>query len=484
MIFKKGLLIPSFVFWSLLFIALIAMAEEGAPFIGVPVGASPLSLWSTGTHDFYNYISSKYPHTMIVTRLDELEFPKNAKHCLFITISPELPYTAEESALIVERLARCERPALLIADEFNTSNTLLAAIGSSARITGLQLFVNDENLGLPSPFVAATFVLPSGEDLLLILDRASYIEGGAQVIGYVDHAIAIDTLNGNTIPVRKAPVAVYESTGHFKAVIISDGSIFLNQVLRSNLSNIYLKTLAIYIDELCEKSRDCRIVFDSSKYVTVDAENLLQSASSGQHTLAPEDLLLLALLYTIKLIHPSTWFVHVMKVVGDYTLKAFTAPPLSYVSIVITTVLLSNLVLQRVGLRTRDDKMDEVREVEHLVTGDIINAITKGKYRLERKDFISLYEIVDNTLNYALGCSLSDPGVLNILARYIGEEPARRYVRNMTRLYMKATGRSRLPLVISWSRVVKKHIEESEKIFNSIGLTLLGDKGPEYVPTV
>lgn len=467
-------------YYLLIAIALIALAEKGAPPLGLILGSSPLNRGGLGTSDFYEILKNKYSYVIPAISISDIDYPDSAEHCLYITISPEEPYTYEEAKHIINKLGKCRKPAILVADEFNTSNILLELVGFTARVAGDLIFspTSDED-AVPTPYVRAFFNV-SGETVEIILDKASMIAGGLSVLGYAEDVLVYSSDSVSRYP--NVTVAVYDVSGKFRGIIIGDGSIFLNQVLRSKLSTNYTRVLLHYIDYLCSFNSQCAIVIEASKYHTISAEELffdvIEKRSAG---LSMEELLLSALLYALRLIHPSMWLQPLLVLTNNIAFSLYTNEYFSSILTLLTIVLIAWYILGSLERRVHDEKAEETREVEVFTTADVISSVISGKYKLTKKDFISLYEIVNYYLKYACGCSLDEASSADVLSRYVGTGKASHYVKNMNKLYMKATGRRKLPIVFSWGRVVKRYVKESEEVLRSIGYSLEAEKGYEYI---
>jgi hypothetical protein len=117
--------------------------------------------------------------------------------------------------------------------------------------------------------------------------------------------------------------------------------------------------------------------------------------------------------------------------------------------------------------------MSEEKLVEVAYAENILEEIEKGKLKLGREDFKSLYEIVDSVMRDVYGLSLRDEELERRLSLLLGDEKARRYLESMNKLYDKAVGLRRTPIVLSWSRVVAKYVRESEEVLSKVGASLL-----------
>jgi hypothetical protein len=71
------------------------------------------------------------------------------------------------------------------------------------------------------------------------------------------------------------------------------------------------------------------------------------------------------------------------------------------------------------------------------------------------------------------GLRLRDEELERRLSLLLGDEKARRYLESMNKLYDKAVGLRRTPIVLSWSRVVTKYVRESEEVLSKVGVSLM-----------
>ncbi|MGC8983048.1 MAG: hypothetical protein ACP5KA_04765 [Desulfurococcaceae archaeon] len=482
----------------LVLVAIIGMAERGPPSFKVPTGPSPLNVGELGTFDFYQALRSKYRQVLPAASLSEVEYPRGAEYCLFITISPDKPYTKEEAMAVLEKLRNCKNKALLVADEYTTSNALLEAANLTSRVAGSTCY-SPKNLTQQgpvevTPYVEAVFRV-GGEAVRLLLDIASRVEGGKEVLGYAENVVVEVPSGAPSLivaspraPPREVPVAVYDYNSDYRAVVIGDGSIFLNQVFRSRYASNYSKVLLYYVDYLCGFSSDCVIYVDASKYESVDPEELLAESSDklrDPSRLFSVDVFTLVAAYIAKLLHPSTWLMPVLNLANSLISQVLATPPYSYVAVLVLVMLTYGYVVGRIGESARDERLREQKELEAYLTADLISAIASGRYRFDREDFASLYEIVDTHLRHSCRVGLEDPdGLVRVLSGRV--EPGklgkyRKYAEKMNKLYQKALGRKRLPLILSWHRTTKKFMKISEEVLSAVGASLAEERGYEYI---
>lgn len=251
---------------------------------------------------------------------------------------------------------------------------------------------------------------------------------GFQVLGYAYNIIDLNTGDRyervDVAALTRAKITLPDGrVRSYREVVVSDGSIFLNQVLRSKEGGKYFEVVMGLVDELCDGERDCKIVVDSSKYPVIDSETLLSQPDSTL-SLFMQDWYFSALLIP-KLLHPSTWFIPALSITGDW-LEALMGDQVTGTMIVLTALLLLYRFFERKMPWVKDERLSEVLEKEEYATSTIREAVVKGKYSFTRQDFIRLYEIVNTYFRELLGVSMESSEALTPLSRYVG----RRKLRN------------------------------------------------------
>ncbi|MEM2444354.1 MAG: hypothetical protein QXK56_03830 [Sulfolobales archaeon] len=441
----------------LLLIALIAMVEKGPPVIAVYRGASPFNTGPIGTFELLKTLREVYPQTVAVKSYEELDrLFRGAERCLFITVSPEVGYTRTEAEEVVRKLRDCSHPAVLVADENVTSNALLEALGSSVRVSGEA--VRNPTTGLP--YVTALITLPTNSSHLILLDKASAVSAPQHTV--------VGVAEGGE------PVMALEDVGWGRVAVLGDGSVLLNQVLTSNATS-YREMVLELVNHLCGDSADCRIALDGSKYESVDVEeDLMEKKMEAPLYVDPVSL---AVLTMLRMIHPAYWF---PPLVSQFNSLVGFAKNLAYVAPIL--VLASMLVAYRYASRrvqtVSDGRLEEQREVELYLTGELRDTVLKGRVSLDKGDFTKLFELVDSVVRLTYGVGLCDPDASKVLPQLQSDS---NYARDMCRLYAKASGRRRLPIVLSWNRTTKKMIERSDEFLKAMGQSLTKERGVEYV---
>lgn len=476
-------------------IALIALAEKGPPTIAVFRGASPFNTGPIGTYSLYTMMRSRYPHTSITESYDELKmlFSK-AKHCLFIAVSPEKPYSEEEAQKIIDALSMCGSPAVMVADERDTSNTLLRSLGASMEVVGNVVL---DPTGSLYPIAIFTLTPPLGslnKSYIVRLDIASSIAVGssAEVIGYVVEVPQNTVEHSITSP---QAIAAYEELYRFnktvRVIVIGDGSIFLNQVLRdygdlnleeagvSSHQNQYSALIMDLVGVLCGYELSCTISIDGTRYPAISLESL-QIFSQYSEAVLYTDVLHIVVAYILRLIHPSTWLPPAL----SYINTVFRTLSSNFIAMVLASgigLLPTYLYLVSRFSPVRDHRLREVSEVEYFITSDIRNAVIRGAVSLDKYDFIRLFTIVDTILKTVYGCSLCSSEAEAYIAKALNSyRDSKRFVERMCRLYRKASRGGILPIVFSWNRVVLRAIRDCENILRALGTSLMEERGFEY----
>ncbi len=470
---RKLKLVSSWVVAGLAVLTLIALLEKGPPVAYVFSGASPASPMSFGTYEFYLLIRERY-QTTAVFRLNDLKLPSNSR-CVYVLISPDIPYTFEEGKYVAKTLSQCLSYAVLIADEWGTSNNVLTALNSSVRVKG-NIVLDMARTPYPQ---AQMRVVGKNESYKITLDIASEVSGGipAGVVfnGYVvgDYAQLIkrDVIY----------VAAYELFKDNTIYVVGDGSIFLNQVLTSEKGGQYREFALSVINGLCGNQPNCYVVFDGSHHSGVKASELLDKPYLiSNYVRTPQDLLYVVTPVISLLLHPTFWLPPLVSLLNGVTNFVLTNR-LYYPIVLFSVIALTYFLIRRRFPLTLDSRLSEQVEVELFATSDIRNAILAGKVKLGKEDFIRLYDMVNSVLINVAGVELSDEKALQLLSKAVGSEASLKYFKEMNKLYVKAKKRKLLPIVLSWDRRVRKLIRWSEEVLKALGTSLQSEKGVEYV---
>lgn len=444
---------------ALIVIGLIALAENGPSQIQIFVGASPFNTGPIGTLKLVEMIRARYPNTYVIASLKEVSnILRGGEKCLYMVISPEIGYNSSDASTVLNGLKECKNASILIADESTYSNSLLEKLGSSIRIAG-DIIVNNLN----GPYVYAYITLPSNSlgyrSYYLRLDIASKLllsSGNALVRGYAETGDVVAAEE-----VDKLGIHIF---------VVGDGSIFLNQVLESNIS-VYKDFATALIDSLCGFDKNCRIVVDGSRYPGASPEKLYGIAYMYSDPIA------LAASFIARLLHPSTWLPPAIEFSND-VFRSISTVYITFISVSLAMATAIYLFLRRRIPFVADHRLEEQREIESFATGDVREAILRGKIRLAKQDFITLFSLVNTVTQTIYGFGLCDERLLSVVPR---KETIEKYLNKMCRLYEKALGRGFLPIVLSWNRTTMRMIRESEEFLSMLGQSISSEKGVEYL---
>ena len=275
---------------------------------------------------------------------------------------------------------------------------------------------------------------------------------------------------------RNISIAVYESFGKTRFIVFGDGSIFLNQVLRSGYNSSVLRIYRYSIDTLCSRDPNCIILFDASRYNEFDPAKLI--TQPGSMRIVPLEQIVAYML--AKMIHPATWvpmlFSWLNNFINDLLGIQFIKPLM-----IILIGLVASLVWLRREIVSRDTVYQETIYRDILHFEDLVNSIRRGRVRLSKKDFINLYEYVNEIFRNYLGSDLSSSDLSRILSENfsLDKEFVERYQRYMVSNYRRARGEKIIYRIIprNWNRICRRAAEDTLRILREIEKSLGGLSG-------
>lgn len=450
---------------ALAIIGVIGLAEKRPPSIYVFKGASPFNTGFIGTSYLVSLIRSRYPDTSIINSITKLpEIFSRGETCVYVVISPEIEYTSKDIDIILNALKKCRTTSILIADEYITSNKLLEVLNSSIRITGIPII--NTHADFPTPYVPAFIFIPEiNRNYTLLLDIASNLSivenGNSRAVGFVGSKV----------------VAAYEHMKNINGIVfvLGDGSIFLNQALRSNITKYRFFALDL-IKYLCNNKPSCRIVIDGSRYAGKPIEEVFMKFQSNASIYT--DTLFLGTSFIARILHPSTWLQSLIKLINSMFNSIKQNYIVSLALVFILAILIYYFLKREIQAIKEDNRLEEQKEIESYITGSIREAIVRGKIKLTKNDFITLFTIVNNVTKILYGMDLCSDGLINVVPRV---ENVNRYVMDMCKLYRKATKGGFTPVVISWNRTTFKMLRRSEEFLKLVGQSISAEKGVEYL---
>lgn len=469
---------------ALLFVVFLALLENPPRAPEVHAGASPLSSDWDGTSELVELLRGLGYDVYVVTDwaraysyIKELD-PENV---LVIVISPEAPYTEREVRYVLSALAMARGSAsMVVGDEGPYSDRLLRALGGVVTINHREVAANLEG----EPFPVALLVTPSGGVYKLVLNYAATlrINDSANVSGV--------TLAGDVVAAYyRAKLA--DAGRSVEVYVVSDGSLFINHSLRLNSTAYdYRGFIQDLVTSLAPEAESTAILVEGSKYPTVIGLGSLDVSS-----LLSDPARLLTLIGVM--LHPYVWFPQFADAARSLEAKLLWYVKLESALAIGVSLLLAVLVYKALsralGLRAKysgglvseapDETLNPPYEVDIVVDTELRRRVSTGRVRFDKSDFMPLYALVDSTLRRTVGSGLRDGDAVDRIANLTGldRRDVLRYVSKMNRLRAKVEGRKLLPIVLSWNRVVREMLEESNSILERLGTSLVEAKGVEYV---
>ncbi|MDK6028812.1 hypothetical protein QPL79_05495 [Ignisphaera sp. 4213-co] len=445
---------------ALLAIGLIAVAEKGPSQIQIFVGASPFNTGLIGTFKFVEMLRTRYSMVYVISSLSELRKIFTSGTCLFIAVSPEVGYSKSDAETVGDALSKCKYASILVADESTTSNALLETLETSIRVNG-KIIIDAVN----GPYIYAYISIQPNASThkvyYLQLDIASQLKlefSKAKPVGYAD--------TGDVVAAEElSPLGVH-------VFVLGDGSIFLNQVLESN-KTVYKDFAIDLVNYLCRYDGGCKIVVDGSRYPGYSLDKALEN----KNMLVYADPIAFAAAFATRLLHPSTWLLPAIEFLNSF-FKNIASMYNLFIAILAALSGSIYIFLEHRMVIVDDRRLDEQREVEVFATGDVREAILKGKIKLGKQDFLNLFTIVNTVTQLVYGVELCNPRLFELIP---SREYVKRYVNRMCKLRKKASEGGFLPIVFSWSRTTAKMVRESEEFLSLLGQSIAGEKGFEYL---
>ncbi|MEN2999632.1 MAG: DUF4350 domain-containing protein [Acidilobaceae archaeon] len=440
-------LVPLLTLLLLLFIGFIGALERGPLALPVYVGAHPANEGPMGLSEFYKMLRANFS-VILVNSWENLRLPEKCR-VLIVIVSPEQSYSGEEVSKIAEAVRSCEEVKLLVADETGNANVVLAELGSEVRI-GADALREYPLVALDAPWGS----------YVLLLDKPSplFAHGNANAIGM-------------EIGVPNPQVYAFLDS---KGLVLGDGSIFLNQVLRSE-SSVYREFLSGALSYLCS---NCTVLLDATKAQSMNPLDILYGNVSPATVQLVDPLSLIVSLLSYVL-HPSNWFFPLASLFNSLVAELLLTSPLRELIIVATFIVLSLLIATRETSEV-DRPLKEVTEVHWYGYSALRDKTMKGGSSLRKEDFVALYELFDYLLLSTTGASLSSPESIAVLQnRGMEGKRARAFVEFMNKYYRRATGKSLWPPLVLWNRTTRKAISMTEEALRALGYSLMEARGIE-----
>ncbi|MEM4970500.1 MAG: hypothetical protein QXE01_04525 [Sulfolobales archaeon] len=442
----------------LILIGLISILELGPPQVMIYTGATPFNTGLLGTSELYAETKSRYPNTFVVVNWSKPPPLPDGCQVVLISISPEIPYDDEEASLIADLLSKCSKRGVLVADESGNSNALLASLGSSVRVAGNKIL--DIGSGLPYP--TAIFNTSWGYGVELTLDIASSLSrvglDGHSILlsGFIPAAyIANQSGEAGAGVFFDVPVAYEDIFGNTTVFVIGDGSIFLNQVMRSSYRDKYLSLYIEILDHLCGYRSDCYVLFDATRYIGGDPVSIVMRGVNPSLLITPEFIAA----SIARIIHPATWLPPAISWADSVIQRLVVISNLARVLVISTSVLILSLaLLSKTPARRTDTPITSGEDISIALEGRLMDLARKPS--IGRKEFKEIYLAIDEIIYKWFGTRLDSKECPSRLSESgIDPKIAKAFCRYMSRMGRRAELETIYPPIVRWEKAVEKALK-------------------------
>ncbi len=262
------------------------------------------------------------------------------------------------------------------------------------------------------------------------------------------------------LSINLTSIYIYSSRfdgGRYRAYVVADTSIFTNQYI--NLDNpkstyiTYHKQLILWLSRF----KIGKILIDNTHYELATIEQPLPSLGK---------LIVSMLTETSK------------DILEGYNSFLSSTTPILLLLLVSFTIPSTYIYLRR-RIMVRDiQEREPSRVTEKLLVykSRVMEEIGRGRFISERhRDvIIGLYDLLDYILSNNLGAGISDIALGNIDRSLIAEhglEPdmVLKHCRRLERIRRKVIDNTFLPIVISWGRVIRRLVRDTDHILSRLG---------------
>lgn len=173
--------------------------------------------------------------------------------------------------------------------------------------------------------------------------------------------------------------------------------------------------------------------------------------------------------------------------------QAVSESPLISISVATVLVLLTALLISKaIGGKTyMNIEPSEVEEISVIAETEVKKSLLKGGPIKNPKEAIkSTWEILNYVFQKVLGHTaeeiLNNHDALLSTAEALGINPEsfKKDLRWLQAIYLKAEGKSVLPIFVFWRRAIKKYVIVSDKVLNYVGYTLLKKGGLRGIESI
>ena len=469
---------------ALVFIGILALLQTPPRYLTLPAGASPINPGWDGTSELVKLMEEKGIDVFIVHNWSEVPANVlNGRGVLFVFISPETPFTPRENGEIGYLIAEAVRKGIknisfLIADEGTMLNQSIMTELFCAKVNGADL----DPLN-PYPFVFIR--IPGGGTYGIVLDHASYLD---VLQGEPKTTQIWDFVCQPTGYYRDKVVSLYNTfvmniSGYpirFRAIIFSDGSIFINQVLRLKDVPEYRELASDVLDYLAGEGWVALV--DTAHYKPLNPKEAVQRVGLQPGTIFGDAA------QAALMLHPSMWLPVLLSYYYSFEAELISLMAGSFIVYAFFVAGLATLFGSILGKassigRRVPDVPPQPPEERLIAVDTYLRRAVRERLRLGKEDIISLYIIFRDVTRNIFGVDIDDPKAAEVIAASTGvpRDSVAGVINDIVRHYRKAVGKSFRPIVISWNRRAKKLIMEAETLLNSMGTGLAREEGVEYL---
>ncbi len=429
--------------------------------------ASPYCIDWMGTNMFVEELKNNNVTVDIVDEPSDLENSLK-RGGLIVIIAPDKPIPINESLLIKKYLDN-GTISIAVFDENITSNNLLEQLG--IRIDGRLLL---DPYTPNSPYYPITEINLSNFSGIVRLNWASYIRRTISSQQYYviifSKTLGVVDLNNNgrldpdeissSNTKKEYITGIIIKTRNSTVVVFSDSYPLINSAFIHNYT--LSKTMTQYLIELAREKND-RIIIPNYYYRSTSISVNIPFHFSilllfFANTLHYFDNLIEKYIYSSNYLYLGFFTVVILtitlllrSIIGIKSIAELRATSLIEQGIVIETLAAKNL---------RDKNVLKKREKQ----------IITNTWRILKNTYIQLRNIdIEDCVskkNYNL---LIELGIL-------GEQDIK-HLEKLYKIYLKAIGKKKLPIIFNWRKTVFKYIMTTEYFLNKIGCSIIRKKG-------
>gem|GEM_PF-5165724 len=191
--------------------------------------------------------------------------------------------------------------------------------------------------------------------------------------------------------------------------------------------------------------------------------------------------------YRLKVpFHPALLLVYAAKytsIADNYFEHILATSIYVKTGIAMLILLLAVLVFIKIfgGIKREDLEPTPRRELVSMI--EIMGPSTEAMKGREKDIVVSIWKFINDVyytlFDIHLDDIVKDPAIIPDIARRLGidEEKFKMYLYKMYRIYMKALGKTKFPIILNWRSTLKRFINMGEMLLEPTGYTLIRRKG-------